>query len=313
MKRLPVIAMTLTLTMILAGCSTTTGTANEPVSVVPDSKEEVSLSSEENMPETLDSYEDVDVTGTLDEEETIQPEDGNADEEATLQPEDGSSDTNEATDSDDATDTDDVAETASEDGDEAADTPPDENAPVKGQPIVWLGDSLTQGSLGDNNDNLPGAPYEKLKTLVNVPVEGYGYYGLTTHDVLWLYTAKDQLGQTADPHKTYIFWLGSNDWVKEEGPNSDTEPVINEIDRFLHLEGNIPNYIVIGTTTRHRLGDLYIPINHDLEEHYGDHYMDVVDIINKYGYSPDKTHLSQESYDAIAVAVSEKLKALGYI
>ncbi|MBR6158915.1 MAG: hypothetical protein IKQ40_01340, partial [Lachnospiraceae bacterium] len=109
------------------------------------------------------------------------------------------------------------------------------NEPVKGQPIVWLGDSLTQGSLGDDNDNLPGAPYEKLKTLVDVPVEGHGYYGWNTHDVLWVYTDKSQLGQMADPHKTYIFWLGSNDWVVDDEPNAETAPVINEIDRFLHL------------------------------------------------------------------------------
>ena len=190
---------------------------------------------------------------------------------------------------------------------------PDTSASVKGQPIVWLGDSLTQGSLGDKNDNLPGAPYEKLKTLVNVPVEGYGYYGWNTHDVLWYYTASEGLGQKADPNKTYIFWLGSNDWVVDGEPNSNTAPVIAEIDRFLHLEGEIKNYIVIGTTSRHRLGDLYVPINSDLAAHYNIHYMDVIDIINKYGYSEDNTHLSQASYDAIAVAVFNKLKALGYI
>lgn len=197
--------------------------------------------------------------------------------------------------------------------DNTAKTEAEDTAPVKGQPIVWLGDSLTQGSLGDDNDNLAGAPYEKLKTLVDVPVEGHGFYGWNTHDVLWAYTAKEQLGQIADPHKTYIFWLGSNDWVVDGEPNSDTAPVIDEIDRFLHLEGNIPNYIVIGTTSRHRLKDLYLPINADLEEHYKEHYMDVIDIINWYGYSPDKTHLSQECYDAVAEAVYEKLKELGYI
>jgi lysophospholipase L1-like esterase len=69
----------------------------------------------------------------------------------------------------------------------------------------------------------------------------------------------------------------------------------------------------MGTTSRVSLGDLYIPINNDLKAHYNEHYMDVIDIINKYGYSPDGTHLSQESYDAIAAAVYEKLKSLDYI
>lgn len=184
---------------------------------------------------------------------------------------------------------------------------------IANQPIVWLGDSLTQGSLGDDNDNLANAPYERLKKRVNVPVEGYGMYGYTTHEVLWTYTDAAHLNQKADPNKTYIFWLGSCDWAPPDSVNSNTAPVIKEIDRFINLDGGIKNYIVIGTTSRWRLGDLYIPINKDLAAHYGVHYMDVIDIINKYGYSEDNTHLSQASYDAIADAVYNKLKSLGYI
>jgi len=181
-------------------------------------------------------------------------------------------------------------------------------------PIVWLGDSLTQGSLGDDNDNLPNAPYERLKSLVSVPVTGIGLYGRTTHEVLWAYSDEDHYNQEADPNKTYIFWLGSNDWVAGDVANSNTAPVINEIDSFLDAyDGRINNYIIIGTTSRAGIKDLYIPINNDLKAHYGEHYMDVMDIINKYGYSEDMTHLSQESYDAIADAVYEKLKSLGYI
>ncbi|MBQ6319594.1 MAG: SGNH/GDSL hydrolase family protein [Lachnospiraceae bacterium] len=194
---------------------------------------------------------------------------------------------------------------------------PTQEAPAKqiqSKAIVWLGDSLTQGSLGDNNDNLENAPYEKLQKMVNIPVEGYGMYGFNTHDAIWTYTDEEHYNQIADPEKIYIFWLGSNDWVTDDGINSNTEPVIKEIDRFLNLEdGGIQNYIVLGTTSRWRLEDLYIPINKDLADHYGEHYMDVIDIINKYGYSPDNTHLSQESYNAIAVAVYEKLKELGYL
>ena len=178
--------------------------------------------------------------------------------------------------------------------------------------IVWLGDSLTQGSLGHKNDNLANAPYEKLKEFTDVPVEGYGFYGYNTHDILWVYTDEDHLNQKIDPDKTYIFWVGSNDWVVEGVPNSDTGPVIGDVDRFIE-DGGIKNYIMMGTTSRHALGDLYIPINSDLEKHYGEHYMDVMDMISRYGYCEDNTHLSQESYDAIAEAVYEKLKTLGYI
>ncbi|MCR5301635.1 MAG: SGNH/GDSL hydrolase family protein [Lachnospiraceae bacterium] len=177
--------------------------------------------------------------------------------------------------------------------------------------IVWLGDSLTQGSLGHNNDNLANAPYERLKKKVNVPVEGYGFYGYKTHDILWVYTDSDHMNQTIDPDKIYIFWVGSCDWANDGDPNSDTAPVINDVDRFI-AEGGIDKYIMIGTTSRHILGDLYVPINNDLKAHYGEHYMDVIDLINQYGYSEDNTHLSQASYDAIADAVFEKLKSLGY-
>ncbi|MCR5831061.1 MAG: SGNH/GDSL hydrolase family protein [Lachnospiraceae bacterium] len=189
---------------------------------------------------------------------------------------------------------------------------PDTSDP-KTKAIVWLGDSLTQGSLGDNNDNLPGAPYETLKKFVNVPVEGYGLYGTNTHDIFWAYRDEDHFNQKVDPDKTYIFWVGSCDWCPDEGANANTAPVIAEIDNFIAQNGGVKNYIVIGTTSRHRLGDLYIPINKDLAAHYGQHYMDCIDIINQYGYSPDRTHLSQATYDAVAKAVYEKLKTLGYI
>ena len=184
----------------------------------------------------------------------------------------------------------------------------------RGQPLVWLGDSLTQGSLGDKDDNLENAPYVRLAELVQVPVEGIGLYGYTTGEVLWTYVDGDHYDQEADPKKTYIFWLGSNDWVTDDGANSDTAQVISQIDDFLDsYDGPVKNYIVIGTTSRHELGDLYKNINKDLYEHYKEHYMDVIDIIDKYGYTEDKTHLTQASYDAVADAVYEKLKELGYI
>ena len=188
-----------------------------------------------------------------------------------------------------------------------------EKTVAKPKAIVWLGDSLTQGSLGDKDDNLANAPYVRLQKKVDVPVEGYGFYGYNTHDIFWVYTDETQLAQQIDPAKVYIFWVGSCDWAPSEGPNANTAPVIKQIDDFLAHNGGVKNYIVIGTTSRHRLGDLYIPINNDLKAHYGIHYMDCIDIINKFGYSEDRTHLSQASYDSIADAVYDKLKALGYI
>lgn len=188
-----------------------------------------------------------------------------------------------------------------------------EEAKSDAQPIVWLGDSLTQGSLGEEDDNLANAPYVRLAKKVSVPVEGYGMFGFNTNDIFRHYTSPKEMGKTVDPNTTYILWVGSNDWVAFGEPNADTGHVMQRIDQFLAEGGGIKQYIVMGTTSRYKLGDLYIPINRDLAAHYGVHYMDVIDIINQYGYSPDNTHLSQASYDAIADAVYAKLKALGYI
>ncbi len=188
------------------------------------------------------------------------------------------------------------------------------------QTIVWLGDSLTQGSLGDRNDNIPNAPYEKLKKLVApVRVEGYGLYGYDTHyifDTYYIYKGYiDEYNnyQGVDINNTYIIWVGSNDWVNAGQANAETQPVIDEIDKFLTGYGEVKNYIIIGTTSRHEMGDLYKSINNDLKEHYGEHFLDIINIIDEYGYSEDRVHLSQASYDAVAEAVFQKLEALGYI
>ena len=179
--------------------------------------------------------------------------------------------------------------------------------------IVWLGDSLTQGSLGEDNDNVKNAPYVKLRSLVKNKVEGYGFYGHKTHDIFWLYRDEGHFNQSVDPGKIYIFWVGSCDWCPDDGENTNTAPVISEIDNFL-AAGPVKDYIVIGTTQRWRLGlDRAKIINADLQAKYGSHYIDVIDIIAANGFSSDNTHLSQASYDAIAAAVCNKLKALGYI
>lgn len=198
----------------------------------------------------------------------------------------------------------------------------EEEQPKQASRIIWLGDSLTQGSLGDRDDNLANAPYVRLAGLLsdygNV-VEGYGYYGYNTHDILWSY-GETLNGAGKDADAIYIFWCGSNDWVDDHVANTETGGVISEIDNFLANNGNpISKYIVIGTTARYQLreGALYEVINASLSGHYGAHYMDVNSFISQDiengGYVIDQVHLKQESYDKVADAVFSKLKALGYI
>ncbi len=225
----------------------------------------------------------------------------------------------------DVTLTDDASENSDLTGDDAEDvqtedTGSDDQAEgsdgnnAGGHTIVWLGDSLTQGSLGHDNDNLPNAPYEKLKKLANVPVEGYGMYGFNTGDILWTYTEASWMNQERDPNKTYVFWVGSNDWVKDGVANTETADVIARVDDFLNRNGVVLNdYIVLGTTARYELGDSYKVINAALAQHYGKHYLDVIDVIGPDGYGEDRIHLTQAAYDNVAKAVYNKLKALGYI
>lgn len=194
--------------------------------------------------------------------------------------------------------------------------------------IVWLGDSLTQGSLGDIDDNLPNAPYIKLAQLSGRNVEGYGYYGYNTHDIFWVYVDEAHENQKKDPNKTYVFWVGSNDWVVDGATNDDAGKVISEIDSFVS-GGGITKYIVLGTTARYELRsdyrgyngaenanigkDMYSLINQQLSGHYGEKYLDVNTVIStEGGYGPDNIHLTQASYDAVADLVYKKVIELGY-
>lgn len=188
----------------------------------------------------------------------------------------------------------------------------------KNPTIVWLGDSLTQGSLGDEYDNLIGAPCVILMNNYNLNVEGYGFYGNNTGAVLWRYTDETQENQVRDPAKVYIFWLGSNDWVIDGQPNTDAESVITRLDDFISY-GKIDKYIIMGTTARYELRvqesgkPMYEIINDKLENHYKNHYMDVIDIIGDDGYGPDEIHLKAKTYEDVAQMVYNKLIEMGYI
>lgn len=185
--------------------------------------------------------------------------------------------------------------------------------PIKG--IVWLGDSLTQGSLGENNDNLENAPYVKLADYTDIPVEGYGFYGYNTHDIFWVYTDDSQYNQETDKDKFYILWVGSNDWVRHKEPvNTDIEPIVAEIEHFLS-RGPVEDYLILGTTKRKELREeidgrpAYEIINEKLKAYYGNRYMDVNDVIDdENGYVEDSIHLTQESYDRVAEKIGKLLQ-----
>ncbi|MBR5407353.1 MAG: hypothetical protein IK111_06875 [Lachnospiraceae bacterium] len=190
-------------------------------------------------------------------------------------------------------------------GDENADTDKTfkANSPSEPLRVVWLGDSLTQGSLGDDNGNVdnPQAPWRVLKEISGYDVEGFGYYGFYTHDILWKW-GND--GGEKDPDTVYVFWVGSCDFRESQGA---VTTVIKEIDTFLR-NGHLDKYIVMGTTPREELGVSGARnVNQKLEDKYGDKYLDILPYVV---FGPDNLHLTESSYRAIAEVVYNKLKEL---
>ena len=175
----------------------------------------------------------------------------------------------------------------------AGDTPPFD--------IIWLGDSLTQGSLGEDNknENNPHAPWRVLGEISGLNVTGCGFYGHRACEIFWLY---DKYNGVRDPRITYVYWVGSNDFF--DSPDN-IKNVIEEIDRFNENTG-ITKYLVLGTTNR---GDMdpnaYIGINKVFEETYGDRYLDIMPFVE---FGSDGVHLTEASYRKVAEAVWEKLR-----
>ena len=193
-------------------------------------------------------------------------------------------------------------EPSEESSDEPSEVISDESSaePSELPPIIWLGDSLTQGSLGDDNGNVnnPQAPWRVIKANHGIDIAGYGYYAYTTHDIFWKY---GEDGGKKDSSKIYIFWVGANDFVLSDTAIND---VIGEINRFVEA-GNITKYIVVGTTDRELLGhDKAVAINQTFKSTYGSKYIDILKYIE---FGPDGTHLTANSYAMIGEAVYQKV------
>lgn len=169
--------------------------------------------------------------------------------------------------------------------------------------VVWLGDSLTQGSLGwdNNNKDNPQAPWRVLADISGWNVTGAGYFGYRTDEIFWSYT---EFGGVKDPSSIYVFWVGSNDFARSV---DNIYPVMDSIDHFMEID-NLKKYLVLGTTNR---GDMdpnaYKGINQKFEEKYGDNYLDIMPYVE---YGPDNIHLTESSSKAVAEAVYNKLKEL---
>ena len=78
------------------------------------------------------------------------------------------------------------------DENESTDVVDEENATAEDADkpqIVWIGDSLTQGSLGDDNHNMdnPQAPWRVLGEISGWDVSGAGFSGYKTHAIFWAY------------------------------------------------------------------------------------------------------------------------------
>ncbi|MCR5107952.1 MAG: hypothetical protein K6B28_07280 [Lachnospiraceae bacterium] len=293
----------------LFGCSAETEPVKEEAKAVEETAES---SSEDVKQDTVSGTEEAESSEEVSEEPEVTVEAEEAEEET----EDTTGDLKE-----NAADKGETDEAVTEDEGNTKDND-QSGAGLKGSTptIVWLGDSLTQGSLGDMDDNLPNAPYEKLKQLSGANVEGYGYYAFKTEEILWSYTAENVANQVPDPEKIYVFWVGSNDFVHVgSSTNTDVDFVADQIDKFV-TNNALDKYIVLGTTSRWELreneehprqSDI---INRLMSERYGDRFLNVDTILNDdTSYVFDSIHLTQEAYDGVAALVYEKLKSMGYL
>ena len=195
----------------------------------------------------------------------------------------------------------------------------EEEMPKQAAGIVWIGDSLTQGSLGDIDDNLENAPYVRLGKLCkdrgNI-VEGFGYYAFVTHDIFWRYGYdRDNEGiEAKDPEKVYVLWVGSNDFALSEDPLSEVQAVEAQIDQFVGDELN--QFIVLSHLPRAETkpDGLYQKINQALQAYYGVRFLDITSCAPvPDGFQADEVHLTQSSYDKVADKVYGKLLEMGYI
>ncbi len=188
---------------------------------------------------------------------------------------------------------------------------------TKAAGIVWLGDSLTQGSLGDDGDNLENAPYAKLAGLcapLGIPVEGYGYYAYVASDIFWRYCKFYDKGEPKNPAKAYVIWVGSNDFALAKDKSKVVSEVEAEIDKF--VGDKIDKYIVLSHLPRaeSKPGDWYKAINAELKAHYGNRFLDITACAPvPSGFQNDQVHLTQPSYDNVAALVFQKLALMGYI
>lgn len=199
-----------------------------------------------------------------------------------------------------------AADTQKEDLIETGDSEEEPQGSVSDKPdIVWIGDSLTQGSTGEDNhnENNPQAPWRIHGEISGLNVAGAGFYGYHTHDIFWAY---EEYNGLIDPDVTYVYWVGSNDC--HDSPN-DVKYVIEETDRFNERAG-ITRFIMLGTTNRGDMPEGSCDIfNKALSDHYGDKYLDILPYVE---FGPDGVHLTEESYAAVASAVNDKLKAMGF-
>lgn len=301
-----VLMITAGLTLSLAGCSKNTGQENPVPAEGKPIAEDKSVTGDKSATGNTEEAGDTSKTeSAVTPEDTVAKEDASSKDDTVAGEEAGSAEdihanadvqANENVQTNEDVQTD--AENPSDNSGHAGN-----NAPYD---VIWIGDSLTQGSLGDDNHNKnnPQAPWRVLGEISGKNVTGVGFYGYKTHDIFWAYGEYDGI---KDPNITYVYWVGSNDF--HDSPDN-IKYVIEETDRF-NSNAGITKYIMLGTTNR---GDMdpnaYISINKGLEDYYGDRYLDIMPYVE---FGPDGVHLTEASYRKIAGAVYDKLRSMGYL
>lgn len=186
--------------------------------------------------------------------------------------------------------------------------------------LIFLGDSMTVSFCRDDFFSPP--TYEKVADQLGleyeVALKEWDAVGATIEQIL-------EHNPSTDSSNVYIIWTNSN-FNGQHGTdvNTVTNGVVNKIKEGIINKG-IDKYIVVGTQnskeTKSAFNDTYTEINRILADNFGDHFLDINDIVvagplssNDWGsdWCSDRIHFSDSGYTKVADAIANKIREMGY-
>jgi lysophospholipase L1-like esterase len=173
----------------------------------------------------------------------------------------------------------------------------------QGEPILFLGDSLTSGAGVDLADAFPAVASRLLggRRFVNM-----GVGGETSAQIRARFLAFEDHGRYPA-----VIWAGRNNWSDPDTVLADIEAMAAGIDggRFLVLS------VIAGTYAEERPGtpggERIEALNDRLAERYGAHFVEVGSLLDD-ADRWDQIHLNRAGQAKIARRVAEAIRAAGW-